>query len=76
VKKFLHIMKDPSNYPVLAHCSRGKERGGVMVAAYRIRVNGWTVRQALREMERSGFDPDQQPEMWAMVQRLARDRSQ
>jgi uncharacterized protein (TIGR01244 family) len=58
IAKFLDVAADPSNRPILVHCSAGKERSGVMVAAYRIRRHGWTLEQALREMESYGFDPD------------------
>ena len=68
VEKFLQIMKDPSRYPVLVHCAEGKERAGMMVAAYRICVNGWSAQDALAEMKRFGFKPEEKPEMVSVVE--------
>ena len=68
VEKFLQLMKDPSRYPVLVHCAEGKERAGVMVAAYRICVNGWSAQDALAEMKRFGFKPEEKPEMVSVVE--------
>jgi len=67
VKKFLDIMKDRSNYPVLIHCAAGVERSGVMVAAYRVRKNHWTAARAIREMKTFGFVPSKEPEMCNLV---------
>ena len=38
--------------PILVHCHHGEDRTGVMVAAYRVAVQGWSVTKALREMAR------------------------
>ncbi len=57
IAKFLNVMCDSAKRPVLVHCSAGKERTGVMVAAYRISRHGWTLEKALAEMEDYGFDP-------------------
>ncbi|MCX7805423.1 MAG: tyrosine-protein phosphatase [Planctomycetota bacterium] len=57
IASFLEVMADPSRRPVLVHCSAGKERTGVMVAAYRISRHGWTLERALAEMQDYGFDP-------------------
>jgi protein tyrosine/serine phosphatase len=55
VRLFLRIVTDPSRQPVYVHCWRGKDRTGVMVAAYRMAVEGWPLEQAVREMEEFGF---------------------
>ena len=72
VEKFLEIMEDSSNQPVLVHCAAGKERSGVMVAAYRIRKNGWSLTEALQEMETFGFEPRKKPDMCRLVESIAR----
>jgi tyrosine-protein phosphatase SIW14 len=55
VEKALALITDPSNQPVYVHCSRGSDRTGVVVAAYRIRCDGWTVKDAIEEMKRYGY---------------------
>ncbi|CAF9926517.1 MAG: hypothetical protein ALECFALPRED_003460 [Alectoria fallacina] len=37
----LKIILNPSNYPLLIHCNKGKHRTGCMIACYR-KMNGWT----------------------------------
>lgn len=55
VRRFLEIVTDPARQPVYFHCWRGKDRTGVMCAAYRMRIEGWSRPEALREMESFGF---------------------
>ena len=60
VDKFLHIMDDPSNYPVLLHCYHGVGRAQLFSAIYRIEYEGWSNQDA-REKTRillkgSSFD--------------------
>ncbi len=51
VCKVLELMLDPSNYPMLIHCNKGKHRSGCMTAAFR-KVTGWTLDACLGEYER------------------------
>lgn len=55
VALFLLAVCDPANQPVFVHCRQGVDRTGIMVAAYRIMVEGWSNRRALAEMEATGF---------------------
>lgn len=55
VIRFLKIATDPQRAPVFVHCHRGVERTGVMCAAYRIVVEGWSKEQAIEEMTKGGF---------------------
>jgi tyrosine-protein phosphatase SIW14 len=55
VRKFLEIVTNPARQPVYFHCWRGKDRTGVMAAAYRMAVQGWTLDQAVAEMDAFGF---------------------
>jgi tyrosine-protein phosphatase SIW14 len=55
VRQFLRVVTDPARQPVYVHCYRGKDRTGVMVAAYRMAVEGWTHDEAVREMDDFGF---------------------
>lgn len=41
----------------LIHCLQGHDRTGVICAAYRCLVQGWTLNEALQEMEDYGFNP-------------------
>ena len=50
VQEFLEIVTRPENQPVLTHCHHGKDRTGVLVAAYRICVEGWSAQKAGDEM--------------------------
>jgi protein tyrosine phosphatase (PTP) superfamily phosphohydrolase (DUF442 family) len=41
--------------PVLVHCQRGSDRAGVVAAAYRVVVQGWTKGEAIAELKHGGF---------------------
>jgi len=53
--RFLRLVTDPARSPVLVHCQHGADRTGVMVALYRIVVQGWNRHDAIREMVGGGF---------------------
>lgn len=53
--KFLDVVRDPANQPVLVHCFRGVHRTGAYVAVYRVEFEGWTVERALAEMVGHGY---------------------
>ena len=55
VAEFLQLLRDNPGKKIFAHCQRGAERTGVMVAAYRIAAEQWAPREALGEMESYGF---------------------
>ncbi|KAI6778975.1 uncharacterized protein J7T54_002617 [Emericellopsis cladophorae] len=44
----LGVVLEPSNYPLLVHCNKGKHRTGCVVAAAR-KANGWHSSRALAE---------------------------
>jgi protein tyrosine/serine phosphatase len=48
---FLSLVKDQSNWPVFVHCAGGRHRTGVLIAVYRMEIDGWNVRQAYEEMK-------------------------
>lgn len=58
---FLKVMSDPKNLPVLVHCSRGKERSGVMSAVYLIEKEGWSRKEVLEETFRLGLTKGRMP---------------
>ena len=55
-EKVLAIIRDPAQQPVLVHCYAGANRTGATVALYRMQEEGWTLEDALREMDVAGFD--------------------
>ncbi len=55
VAEFLELLRANPERKIFVHCKAGKERTGVMIAAYRIAVQGWTAPQALDEMEFFGI---------------------
>ena len=48
----LRILQDPTIAPVFAHCRRGADRTGTIVALYRIVHDHWTNQHALDEARR------------------------
>jgi protein tyrosine/serine phosphatase len=65
--EFLKIMRDPDNHPVFVHCQQGADRTGVMVAAYRVVEQGWTIEDAVEETHNFGFHP-----VWRQISRYLR----
>lgn len=55
VRRFLEVMDDPSNYPVLVHCFAGCHRSGALCAVYRMEYEGWGNHDALDEMKNYGY---------------------
>ncbi len=57
VDEFLRLAESSSG-PILIHCKHGEDRSGVMVAAFRVSAQGWSIRRAVREMFRYRARPD------------------
>ena len=55
VKTFLRIVTTPTNLPAFVHCRRGADRTGLMVASYRVVVQGWDKAMAIDEMKNGGY---------------------
>ena len=55
VASFLKIATDPAMRPVFVHCQHGSDRTGVVIAAYRVTVQGWAMAKARRELPRFNF---------------------
>jgi len=53
--RVLSILVKPENTPCLVHCQHGADRTGVICAAYRVCVQGWTKDAAVEEMKNGGF---------------------
>ena len=52
LRQVLALATDPSCRPVLVHCEHGSSRTGVVVAAYRMLVQGWHLEAALADSYR------------------------
>lgn len=56
IEKYLNIINATSAQPIFVHCRGGKDRTGLIFAAYRIKYNGWSLNEALTEMLAYGYD--------------------
>lgn len=48
--KFMSVVTDKANQPVLVHCAQGVRRTGMLVAAYQMRALGYAPQRAMAEM--------------------------
>lgn len=55
IRKAVALMADPANRPVYVHCRQGRDRTGVVVAVYRMEIDGWSPEEAEEEMQAYGF---------------------
>jgi tyrosine-protein phosphatase SIW14 len=55
IERFLAVLDDPANRPVLLHCKAGLHRTGVLAAVYRMEYEGWDPLAALTELKAHGF---------------------
>lgn len=55
IDRYLKILDDPNNYPVLLHCKAGLHRTGILTAIYRVEYEGWTPAAAMDELRANGF---------------------
>ncbi len=56
VDEIIEIMKDPASQPVFLHCRQGRDRTGIVVSAYRMKVDRWSLADAEAEMQSFGFN--------------------
>jgi len=55
IRRFLQIMDNPANYPVLVHCFAGIHRSGAYCAVYRMEYEHWSNARAIAEMKACGY---------------------
>ncbi len=56
IARFLRLLRDNRGKKVFVHCQTGNDRTGMMIAAYRMAEQGWTVEEAMKEMKAYGFN--------------------
>jgi len=54
IEEAIKKLTDPSLYPIYVHCERGSDRTGIVIAAYRIKIEGWSYQKAYEEMKKFG----------------------
>jgi protein tyrosine phosphatase (PTP) superfamily phosphohydrolase (DUF442 family) len=67
---FFEVVRDSSSETIFVHCEFGRDRTGVMIAAYRIAFENWTPEKALTEMMDFGFNRRWHPSMITFVRNL------
>jgi tyrosine-protein phosphatase SIW14 len=70
VAQFLALLRSSPGQKIFVHCKYGEDRSGVMMAAYRIAENNWTVEQAIQEMNFFGFHYHWHPSMLSFVRKF------
>src|SRR5205823_8741901 len=53
--RFLKLVQQNRSKKIFVHCRYGDDRTGMMIAAYRMAVQGWTPAEARKEMATFGF---------------------
>lgn len=67
VDRVVALMADPANRPLFVHCRQGRDRTGIVIAAYRMKQEGWTLAEAEAEMQSFGFN-----DVWVNFRRFIR----
>jgi protein tyrosine phosphatase (PTP) superfamily phosphohydrolase (DUF442 family) len=70
VAQFLKLFQQDPTQKVFVHCFYGRDRTGVMVAAYRIAQQNWTPDQAVAEMYSFGYHSLLYPAMKSYVRKF------
>lgn len=65
VDRVVALLADQANRPVFVHCRQGRDRTGIVVAAYRMKVQGWPLAAAEAEMDSFGFN-----DVWVNLRRF------
>jgi protein tyrosine phosphatase (PTP) superfamily phosphohydrolase (DUF442 family) len=70
VAEFLKLFQQDPTQKIFVHCYFGRDRTGVMVAAYRMAQQNWTADQAVAEMDSFGYRYYLYPAMKSYVRRF------
>jgi len=69
--QFLKTATNQKNFPVFIHCDSGRTNTGIMMAIYRVIVDGWPANEAYQEAKNLGFWPYKtDAELKAFIQQL------
>lgn len=71
VDRVVALMADPANQPVFIHCRHGQDRTGIVVAAFRMKMENWSLADAEAEMKSFGFN-----DIWVHFKRFIRKYGQ
>jgi protein tyrosine/serine phosphatase len=52
---FLKVIEQDHGKKIFVHCRLGGDRTGMAIASYRMAQEGWSADEAMKEMERFGF---------------------
>ncbi len=55
IEQCINLMHDTSRQPVFVHCQAGKDRTGMVCAAYKIKYDNWSLENSLFEMLAYGY---------------------
>jgi tyrosine-protein phosphatase SIW14 len=55
IDRFLDVMDDKANWPVLIHCRAGLHRTGILTSVYRMEYEGWPKSKVVEELKSNGF---------------------
>ena len=53
--EFLKVVKENPDKKIFVHCRLGEDRTGMMIASYRMALQGWSADEALDEMHEFGY---------------------
>jgi tyrosine-protein phosphatase SIW14 len=70
VAQFLALLRSSPGRKIFVHCKYGEDSTDVMMAAYRIAENQWTVEQAIQETYSFGFHDHWHPSMVSFVRKF------
>lgn len=68
IDAIVDLLADPANQPVFIHCRQGKDRTGLLIACYRMKIDKWPCERAIEEMEGFGFS-----NLWFELKKFVRD---
>ena len=53
--RFLAVVRENPGKKIFVHCHLGKDRTGMAIASYRMAEQGWSAKDAMKEMQSFGF---------------------